>query len=77
MNFAEYTAKISMACHKAGNGIGWNARFLYWLDVFELMLKPDDWKDPTNQNMDMQAPRPFPEEQVSWPHCKIGDKNEV
>jgi hypothetical protein len=73
----EYHLKIKIACEKAKSGPGWNGRFLYWLDVFELILRPIDWKDPTKQNMDIQAPSPLEGEQVTWPPSIIGDKNEI
>jgi len=77
MKYHEYTLKITIACQKAGDGPQWNVRFLYWLDVFGLMLKPIEWRDPTNQNMDMQAPQPAPDCQIHWPPSIIGDKNEI
>lgn len=78
MNKFEYDLKINFALKKAGNGRGWNARFLYWLDVFELMLKSEEYIDLTGQGMDIEAPWPVTGEQSTWPpHSKIGDKNEV
>lgn len=74
MNYWEYTRKINIACERASPGIGWNARFLYWLDKFDLMLMPYDYVDSTGQGMDIMAPRHYPGEQVSWPDSKIGVK---
>ena len=72
----KYHKKIQIALEKAAGGIGWNARFLYWLDRFDLMLKPMDYRDPTGQGMDLYAPSHFPGEQVIWPDSRIGPKEE-
>lgn len=75
MNHTEYRNKVWCAQQMAGSGPGWNARFLYGLDIFGLCLRPELDTDTTGRGNDMYAPLPALDDQVTWPVSRIREKN--